>query len=215
MVRALEAVPGAVLLERLCPGTPAASLSLTGADDEAMRILTDVLTRFSPARAPDGTPTVHDWGKGFTTYLVSGDATLPRALVERAQTWYQHLERTQRHVRLLHGDFHHYNVLSDQRRGWLAIDPKGVTGELEYELGAAFRNPIERLGSFSSPRAVERRLNLCAAHARLNLDRVLAWAFAQAVLSSIWAIEDGQAPEPDDPTLVLARRLEAMLPAMP
>jgi len=217
MVRLLEAVPGAVLLERLCPGTPAASLSLAGADDEAIRVLANVLSRFAPARAPEGSPTVQDWGNGFTTYLASGDAKIPPGLVERAEGWYRALIRTQRRVRLLHGDFHHYNVLSDQHRGWLAIDPKGVIGEVEYELGAVLRNPIERLASFSSTRAVEHRLSLLGSHLRLNLDRVLAWAFAQAVLSAIWTVEDRHPPLPDDPILILilARRLEPMLPAPP
>jgi streptomycin 6-kinase len=45
-------------------------------------------------------------------------------------------------VRLLHGDLQHYNVLLDRKRGWLAIDPKGVVAEGEFELGAALRNPI-------------------------------------------------------------------------
>ena len=48
---------------------------------------------------------------------------------------------SQRGVRLLHGDLQHYNVLFDRRRGWVSIDPKGVLGEPEYEIGAALRNP--------------------------------------------------------------------------
>ena len=32
------------------------------------------------------------------------------------------------------------NVRFDSGRGWLAIDPKGVFGELEYEVGAVVRN---------------------------------------------------------------------------
>jgi streptomycin 6-kinase len=215
MVRLLESVPGAVLLERLCPGTPVATRSLSGADDEATQVLAAVLSRFPPARGPAGCPTVEDWGKGFSTYLGSDDEQIPRGLVERAQAWYQSLARSQRRVRLLHGDFHHYNVLSDQGRGWLAIDPKGVIGEVEYELGAALRNPAECLPTFASPRAIERRLSQFGKHLRLNLDRVLGWAYAQAALSAIWSIEDGQAVSPDDPTVALARRLEPMLPASP
>ncbi|MCG2718424.1 MAG: aminoglycoside phosphotransferase family protein, partial [Nanoarchaeota archaeon] len=30
---------------------------------------------------------------------------------------------------LLHGDLHHWNILSAKRQPWLALDPKGVTGE--------------------------------------------------------------------------------------
>jgi streptomycin 6-kinase len=31
------------------------------------------------------------------------------------------------HVVVLHADLHHFNILSSER-GWIAIDPKGVTG---------------------------------------------------------------------------------------
>jgi streptomycin 6-kinase len=46
---------------------------------------------------------------------------------------------------------------------------------------------------------------------RVEGDRVLQWAFAQAVLSAIWAVEDGFTVEPDNPTVTLAETLLAML----
>ena len=42
---------------------------------------------------------------------------------------------------VLHGDFHHYNVLSAQRANWLAIDPKGMLGDPGYEVGPFLCNP--------------------------------------------------------------------------
>lgn len=51
-------------------------------------------------------------------------------------------------------DLQHYNVLFDDARGWLAIDPKGVVGEVEYEIGAILRNPIERPDLFAAPEIV-------------------------------------------------------------
>jgi streptomycin 6-kinase len=39
------------------------------------------------------------------------------------------LGESQRSTRLLHGDLHRHNVLSDDARGSVAIDPKGVVGE--------------------------------------------------------------------------------------
>ena len=41
---------------------------------------------------------------------------------------------------LMHGDFHHYNILSSER-GWLVIDPKGVIGPACYEVGPLLINP--------------------------------------------------------------------------
>ena len=44
---------------------------------------------------------------------------------------------------VLHGDLHHYNILAATREQSLAIDPQGVIGEPEYEVGALLRNPFD------------------------------------------------------------------------
>lgn len=211
--RPLEHAGGAVLLERLEPGTALAALSLGGRDDEATGIIAGVILRMSGRRATTRSFTkVEDWAEGFGRYLSSGDERLPRELVTRAHETYLNLCATQRDVRLLHGDLQHYNVLFDERRGWVAIDPKGVVGEVEYEVGAALRNPYERPELFASAAAVERRLGIFAARLRLDPERALAWCFAQAVLSVVWTVEDGLPVGADSPPLLLARALNPASP---
>lgn len=112
---------------------------------------------------------------------------------------------------LLHGDLHHYNVLFDSDRHWLAIDPKGVLGELEYEVGAALRNPCETPELFASPATIETRIARFEAELKLNPDRMLAWGFAQAVLSAIWTVEDGSAIDSENPGIRLAKATRPML----
>jgi streptomycin 6-kinase len=66
VVRVYKHVPGAMLLERLSPGTLLAPMALDGRDDEATEILAGVISRMSPARdGLDAFPTVQDWGRGF------------------------------------------------------------------------------------------------------------------------------------------------------
>jgi len=211
-----EHVPGAMLLERLTPGTPLAGLSLAGRDDEATEILAEVIAAMSPSPArPAGVPTVEAWGGAFARYLATGDRQIARERVEAAERVFLGLCARQREPRLLHGDLQHYNVLLDARRGWLAIDPKGVIGEVEYELGAALRNPVERPALFAARAAVERRVRRCEAMLGVDAGRVLAWAFAQAVLSAVWGVEDGFAVWPDNPGLRLAEVIEPMLDGWP
>jgi streptomycin 6-kinase len=104
---------------------------------------------------------------------------------------------------------HHDNVLFDQERGWLAIDPKDVIGELEYEVGAALRNPLERSDFFADSAVIRRRVDTFSEALGLRAARILAWAFAQAVLSAVWAIEDNATRPAGRPSLCLA---EALLP---
>jgi streptomycin 6-kinase len=186
IVRVLEHAPGAMLLERLTPGDSLVSLSLDGRDDEATTVLADVIGAMSPHAAPAGVPTVADWALAFAR-----PHTLNADLVAEAADLYAQLVQSQTVTRLLHGDLHHANVLFDTRRGWTAIDPKGVVGEIAFEIGAALRNPIERPDLYANPEIIERRIQLFAERLHLDPRRILQWAFAQAVLSAIWEIEDG------------------------
>jgi len=208
VVQVYEHVEGAALLERLTPATPLASLVVAGRDDEATEILAALLRRMSPDDPPPGCATVEAWGLAFERYLATGDARIPRELVLRAQRVYSELAAAQRNPALLHGDLQHYNVLRDEQRGWVAIDPKGVVGELEFEIGAALRNPRERPDLLASPEVIEQRLKRFHDALGIDVDRARAWAFAQGVLSAIWSSEDGKAVDANDPALKLATAIE-------
>jgi streptomycin 6-kinase len=206
-----EHTGGAMLLERLQPGNSLADLSLAGRDEEATEIMASVIGKMSPVATPDGCPKVEDWGKGFERYLATGDRRIPGSLVESAHRFFSDLCISQQKTRLLHGDLHHYNVLYDSQRGWLAIDPKGVIGEVEYEIGAILRNPFERPDLFLSRSTIERRIEQLSSRLNLKRERVVAWAFAQAVLSAIWEIEDGFDVDVSNPSLKLANVLRPMV----
>jgi streptomycin 6-kinase len=207
-VRVYEYVDGAVLLERLKPGTALARLALEGRDNEATEILAQVIQQMSePREGSNAFPTVQDWGSGFERYTASGDCQIPKSLVERAQHLYWELCASQPSVRLLHGDLQHYNVLFDSVRGWLAIDPKGIVGEVEYEIGASLRNPYENPRAFASPERIKQRLMTYESILKINSDRALAWGFAQAVLSAIWSVEDGSWVNNETPSIVLANAM--------
>jgi streptomycin 6-kinase len=206
VVEVLEHMPGAALFERLEPGEPLAALTLAGRDDEATDILAMMLGRMAPGDPPEWCPTVERWGEAFARYAATSDERIPRELVEPAQRVYADLCATQREPALLHGDLHHYNVLSDRARGWCAIDPKGVVGELEYELGAALRNLLDKPDAFATLAAVERRLDQFGLVLGLDLGRARGWCFAQAVLAAIWSVEDGTKADAAT-ALTLARAL--------
>jgi streptomycin 6-kinase len=223
VARVYEHASGAVLLERLSPGSSLVDLTLNGRDEEATRILASVIQQMSACESLSEDalpklceplqhcPTVRDWAKGFDRYIATGDKQIPGCLVEAGQSVFTGLCASQRNARLLHGDLQHYNVLLDSARGWLAIDPKGVSGEIEYEVGAVLRNPVEQPQLFLSRSTIEKRLEQFTTILKLDYERVLRWGFAQAVLSAIWEVEDGHVLEKDDPILKLAEAMRSML----
>ena len=210
VVRVLEYDEGAALFERIVPGTSLVELTKGGHDDAATGVIADVIAAMAPNAAPPWCPTVSDWGRGFAWYTEAGDTRIPAALVRRARDLYAELCATQGPTRLLHGDLQHYNVLRDDERGWLAIDPKGVVGEVEYEVGALLRNPGELPDVLANPATIERRVSTLSSRLGLDADRVLRWGFAQAVLSAIWLVEDGYAIDANVAPLRLARMLWGM-----
>lgn len=71
---------------------------------------------------------------------------------------------------LIHGDFHHHNIL-DAGDSYLAVDPKPMLGEPEFDIPSFLWNPID------SPMTPERTENRLAAFASAGLDeaRMRAW----------------------------------------
>jgi streptomycin 6-kinase len=209
-VRVIEtSEDGAVLLERAMPGTHLTQLVLNGHDERASEILCRVMSAIHARPAPEAEfSSVEDWGRGFERYAASGCSALPDAHVARAHQLFAALCRSQGERRLLHGDLHHDNVVFDAERGWLAIDPKGVVGEPAYETGAALRNPPNDPRCFTNRHVIEKRIAAYALCLNAPHERIVGWAYAQAVLSAIWSVEDDE-----DPTIGLtaAEAFEAML----
>lgn len=210
IARVLDYEGGAMLLERLDPGTSLVELVAQRRDDEATSIIAGVIGAMAPSEAPPSCPDVSDWGRGFSWYRTSDDTRIPSDLVTSAEETFASLASTQRAPRLLHGDLQHYNVLFDRERGWTAIDPKGVVGELEYEIGAMLRNPGEIPDVFLDAARLQRRVEIFSSTLGLRADRILGWAFAQAVLSAIWCVQDGWPLDGDNTALRLAAIIRPM-----
>jgi streptomycin 6-kinase len=135
---------------------------------------------------------LQDWFDGFQRLrdrFNSGTGPLPKGLVESAESLSRDLLSENKDEVLLHGDFHHYNVLESER-GWLAIDPKGVIGPRGYELGPFLINPIDRFLNGGNSRAqTERRIAILSELLGMERERIRAWGICHAVLSAWWSIE--------------------------
>jgi streptomycin 6-kinase len=147
----------------------------------------------------------------FAQFRAEAEGVIPVSYVDRAGELFAELCATPRDVRLLHGDLHHYNVLFDRNAGWVAIDPWGVIGEKEFEVGACLRNPIDALQLLSDPKVMERRLKTYEAMLNIDADRALKWAFASAVLAILWPCEPGVGPELRFPFALAARSMHELM----
>lgn len=193
-VRLLDADPelGALVLERLKPGTP---LALLPNDEEAAAVAAELMRQFwRPAPPNHVLPTTIDWMDGFRrlrAHFGGGTGPFPARLIARVEDIARELHASAGSAMVLHGDLHHHNILAAQRQPWLIIDPQGVVGEPAYEVGAFMRNPMPEVLDVPDLTALSaRRAKIFAEVLDLDEERILNWAFAQAVLSSWWSIED-------------------------
>jgi streptomycin 6-kinase len=192
MIRPLEYTVGAVLLPRLRPGHDLTSLCAEGRDREATDIIASLIRCMPNVRFDGGgVGSVELLAPDFARFRERGDGLIPMDFVDRAETLFTELCMTQRDVRLLHGDLHHFNVLFDADAGWTVIDPWGAIGEIEFEVGAALRNPLDMPALVGDPGVMERRLRTYEEILNLNADRALKWAFATTVLGILWPFETG------------------------
>jgi streptomycin 6-kinase len=134
-----------------------------------------------------------DWFGGLKKLRArfnGGTGPLNEKLVERVEGAVKDFFAENQNPMLMHGDFHHFNILSSER-GWLIIDPKGVIGPACYEVGPLLMNPWGDLLSGKDYRGLtKRRIDIL--HERLGFERqrIREWGLAHAILSAWWGIED-------------------------
>jgi streptomycin 6-kinase len=183
---------GVMVLEHLMPGV---MLSSVESDEEATAIAASVMQRIwhpPPADHPFGH--VSDWARGMEKLRArfdGGSGPFPERVVQKAEGLFADLLASMAAPVVLHGDLHHFNILSAERMSWLAIDPKGIIGEPAYETGAFIRNPSPDIYSARNlNRLLDRRIRLFADLLAFDPARVYGWATAQALLSAWWTFED-------------------------
>lgn len=194
--RLLESDPenGLLLLERLIPGKDLASLA---DDDRATEIAADMMSRFwMPAPDNPNFITLKSWFDGLDGLrprFGGGTGPFPARLLETAEGLLHELFAEDERW-LIHGDCHHYNILSHGDE-WRVIDPKGVIGAREYEIAPFMLNPVYQPRP-NIKRETNRRLDIFSERLGLDRQRLWAWTVAHSVLSAWWDLqEDGTGGE--------------------
>lgn len=184
-----DAARGALLLERLAPGTPLAALCEGGRGDEATEVLAALMLQLHrPAPTDAVFADAHGWIRAIAACR---DPRLDSRLRDRALGLYRDLNASARPAVLLHGDLHHRNVLADGP-GWRAIDPFGATGEPAFDVGTLLTNPVAWLPFRRDLAAIQaRRVALLAERLGEDRARVAGWGFVVGVLKTVWDLEDG------------------------
>lgn len=180
-VKILEADGVVTLMERIGP-TDLKSLSLSGQDQQATRIIAETVGKMHQYSGP--LPDLPNLSEIFAPLLTSTEtrfalsATCAREMLNnRAQT-------------LLHGDIHHENIMNSPR-GWLAIDPKGMIGPAVYDFANSFHNPIPHSEIVRDVDRMHQMAAVFAANSPHSKTDLISAAVAHAGIATIWFEQDG------------------------
>ena len=181
-----------ILIERETPGI---SLSEIEDDEQATKIIASVMKQlWKPLRPKHKFITIAEWAQGISRFRQQHNGTsgpLPSYLLDKAEKLFQELISSSAPPILVHGDLHHDNILSSDRAGWLAIDPKGIAAEPAYETAAMLRNPYAKLqNNRDLEKILSRRIAILSEELNIDPLRIQQWGIAQTVLSAVWSAEE-------------------------
>jgi streptomycin 6-kinase len=178
---------GAMLIERCVPGTT------LDQHEDPDHIAADLLRRLHRPDPPGSFERLADRALHLAQQLPiryeAAGAPFDRWLLDTAVELLGRLALPGPVDVLLHGDFHHDNILSAHREPWLAVDPLPMVGDPAYD---AVQYLLFRKGDLADP-AIEWAGVIDEFCARLDLDteRVKAWTFSRLVSDALASSVEG------------------------
>lgn len=184
---------GIMILEYVSPGEKLSTLSN---DHEATVIISQVMKKlWKPAPNNSNIPTIFQRETDFKRIRQEneyGIGPISKEMLIKAEHAFSKLTESITELFLLHGDFHHYNVLSSNDNSWIAIDPKGLIGEREYDV---IQFLLNKLPSNNVLEVTDRRIDILVNELGLVKERVLMWGYCHTILSVYWTINDFGVPD--------------------
>ncbi len=185
----------AILMERCVPGTTLGTGAVN--PEDALTNAALVLRRLHSVRAPLTGP-IADVGamtRGWANLVRERNSGLSPGydpgLVELGAHLLETLPDKSEMPVLLHGDFNPGNILSSDRQGWAAIDPKPMIGDPCYDPAPLLLQVDPPLRLPHPEQVLRDRVDLVARIMEVPADRVLAWIAARSVEWALWYVSRG------------------------
>jgi streptomycin 6-kinase len=182
----------AMLLQQAVPGDTLKSLypyQVEFVMDCYVKTMQELHAKPLPAQHPYRH--VRDWLKAIDAL---NPRHLPSKLLSTAIDLRDELLATSGKAVFLHGDLHHDNIINNGSE-WLAIDPKGIVGEVEFEIAAFdFIHASESENKLAIKKLFAERVAEIAKKANLKPQRIKDWVFVRLIMAAAWAIEDNCDP---------------------
>ena len=190
-----DAKKGILVLEKLIPGL---TLRTVTQEDTSVKIAAELIREMSAKRidSKHPFPTTSKWQERLYEAAkvdFPEGVKIQERIIRRAKRLSYKLCSKSKNTYLLHGDFHHDNILLAGQR-WKLIDPKGVIGEMACEVVPFLMNNITINDAEAK---IKRRAIQFAELLDLDLNRIYGWGLCHSVLSACWDLDDNIAIPPE------------------
>ena len=173
-----------MVVEQIQPGTPLKHFNLD--DDIATRLAAETVQTFwREVEDPTGLTSLRPWCRALLEWK-SDERAIPDHLIARAQQVANRCLDNQTRFVLLHGDFHHDNLLRRGDNDWAIIDPKGLIGDPAFEVVTWMWNPMGIAKHPDYAAVLSRRIDIFSEVWGRERSTLVEWAFFGAVLSLCW-----------------------------
>lgn len=212
--RVFDADPdnGVILEERVRPGTPLR-------DERSLeRRLSVFCSMYKDLHIPPADPAMYPtytgWVARITDYMSRRhDCKELYAYMKKANDLCQSVAAAHTQQMLLHGDFHHDNILLGEGGAYTIIDPKGVVGDPVFDVPRFILNEFDD----EQPSELAKKINEIIGILEKNLlipnDLLRKCLFVETAMGECWSVEDGATPEEYPKLLQTVEFAEALLSA--
>ena len=174
----------AVLLEMAVPGEPLREMNR----NQAIPIYANIVKQLHdlPQDKADTYSSYKTWLKALDN--IEDSSLMP--FVSQAKLLIQQLEQHPQPLFICHANLHLQNIISHQDQ-YVAIDPKGVVGELAFELSSFNLLTMSEIKANKEMKElIQHRLAGLAVQANCDKQRLLAWFYLRVLIHAQWFCED-------------------------
>lgn len=203
---------GVMLEQRVQPGTP---LRDEPSLDRRVEVFCSLYEGLHKVPAQVGLyPTYTGWVTGVADRL-KGRREFEELYVhmEKAKEIHLSVAAIYTEQKLLHGDFHHDNILLGQDGNYVIIDPKGVIGDPIFDVPRFIVNEFEDEITSDLQRKIGTVLHQLESRLNIPSDILAKCLYVEMTMGACWCAEDGASGDEYERLLEMVRFVEELLNA--
>lgn len=188
-----DAENGVILEELIFPGTRLRDLHLLDNRLEVFCSMYEGL-HIKPEK-PEIYPSYLEWVSRITNYMSKRDDYISLYLhMKKAEDICKNITTVYPEEMLLHGDFHHDNILLSQNGEYKIIDPKGVTGNPLFDLPRFILNEFDEPVTGETYKKIEYIIMYISKRLCIPDHIIRQCLYIETVMAYCWSVESGEAP---------------------